>query len=132
ELKATAAKLRKQLADLAEDEATGDEITNAVALLGRDPVKFRTSLIEGLDVLDDAIERAQEVQPGSGGRPRDLEATWLDEQVAETLKRHDVRVTNDEDGVCARVLRALWPHALPGREAPIELKPWFKLLKLQR
>jgi hypothetical protein len=91
-------------------------------------------LIEVLDQVEAAIDLATtRTSPRTrGGRPRDLEATWLVEQVVDTLTRHGVKVTAHEDRVCANVVRTLWTYALPHREAPIELRPWFKLLKFQR
>jgi hypothetical protein len=134
-LKAANRRLRRELRDI--DEDTEVRLHWALARLRWDPAHLRKALAvldEAIDEVVAAIDKAL-ADPGSksrGGKPRDLEAAWLIEQVSETLTRYGVPVTNDEDGLRARVLRALWPHALPGRDAPLELKPWFKPSKSRR
>jgi hypothetical protein len=87
------------------------------------------TLWERLAEIDAAL-RAITV-PHRRGRRADAQARWLIERTAHVLGAAGAPVSRYEDGIFAQTLRILWPVVLR-REAPIELRPWFKSLKLRR
>jgi hypothetical protein len=127
-MKTGAEHLRGLLRALEGDAAA--YLHRGLAFVNEEP-ELLTRVIADLDRLATASGKGVDLSPPNarGGRPHDLAATWLVEQVVDRLRHHGVKVTDENNGLCARVLQTLWPHVFAGRQAPLELKPWFKLLK---
>jgi hypothetical protein len=107
-------------------------LTCELSLRGWDGAKFMASLRAGLVELEHAIA-AIEARRGErrGGAPADSASRWLVEETERALTESGVRVTHQIGGTLARILEVLWPPILK-RQAPLDLRPWFKTLKSRR
>jgi hypothetical protein len=99
---------------------------------GWSATKTQATVREGLTEIDAALTTiAERFARRRRGRGADSQARWLIEETARVLAGAGAPITRYEDGTLAQTLRILWPAVL-GREAPIELRPWFKALRSQR
>jgi hypothetical protein len=117
-------------ANLAADDMLDSELRRR----GLDPMKVRENVLEQLFVFDAALGDIKEHLGRcrrNGGRPADSKRRWIVEQTSRVLVEAGIPVTAYEDGLHAKTLRILWPVVLKV-QAPIELRPWLKLLKSRR
>ena len=89
-------------------------------------------LREGLGELEQAIATIEKrAGQHRGGAPADVAARWLVDETTRESTKAGVPVTDYEDGLRPKILRILWLPVL-GREAPIELRQWFKPARSRR
>lgn len=106
-------------------------VDEALRARGWNPGQMRRALEEGLREYREVLEELATITATRRGRPSEIAAYFMTAEVSRILTNAGLPGGAYEGGLLTNVVRILSPPVLH-REAPEELRPWFKWLKSHR